>query len=181
MNGDITYGKKGRYSGPAGYKSAMRKKDTDDLIDNVDNNKEFDIIPGVYTNNVGRSCYIWNLLYPSSKINIGDYAYIFNLFLEDEEDIEKIHVKYPVEYDKIKKLIFNNGNEPYLARYGLRSIAIPVTDTVASIPQWIIDNIDYEEITNKHLQPIISLLPSICIYKSRISSTKNTYSPLISF
>jgi hypothetical protein len=63
----------------------------------------------------------------------------------------------------------------------MRSIAIPITDTVTSIPQWIIDFIDYEEITNKTLQPIVSLLPSIGIHKSRISSTKSTYSPLVSF
>jgi hypothetical protein len=63
----------------------------------------------------------------------------------------------------------------------MRSIAIPLTDTVSSIPRWIIEYIDYEGITNKHLNPIISLLPSLNINKSRISSTKSTYSPLISF
>jgi hypothetical protein len=169
INGDITYGKKGRYSGPKGYKS------------HPGTTKTINEIPGVYINNVGRSCYIWNLLYPASKINIGEYAYVFNLTIGDEEDLEKIKYKYPDEYEKIKATIFNNKDEPYLPRYGLRSIAIPVTDTITSIPPWIIDYIDYPGITNKHLQPIISLLPSICIHKSRISSNKSTYSPLITF
>jgi hypothetical protein len=175
MNGDITYGKKGRYSGPNGYKRAIRGNKTSPLTE------EKGAIPGIYTNNVGRSCYIWNLLYPTSKINIGDYAYIFNLNINDESDLEKLRIKYPNEYERIKTLIFYNKDEPHLAKYGLRSIAIPMTDTVTSIPRWIIDYINYPEITNKHLQPIISLLPSICIHKSRISSTKSTYSPLISF
>jgi hypothetical protein len=189
MNGDITYGKKGRYSGPKGYKNHIHTKSktgkNEDynyknwVEEEVDT--EVETIPGVYTNNVGRSCYIWNLLYPSSKINIGEYAYIFGLTIEDEEGLEKLKNKYPDEYERIKSLIFHNKNEPFLPRYGLRSIAIPVTDTVTSIPSWIIDFIDYPGITNKHLQPIISLLPSICIHKSRISSSKSTYSPLIAF
>lgn len=166
MNGDITYGRKARYSGPKGYKSKEKGETA---------------TPGIYTSSIGRSCYIWNLLYPSSKINVGDYAYIFNLTLEDKDDLKKMMHTHPEEYKKIIELIFENKNEPHLARYGLRSIAIPITDTVTSIPNWIIEYINYEEITNKHLQPIISLLPSIGIHQSRISSTKKTYSPLISF
>jgi hypothetical protein len=173
MEGDITFGKKVRYSGPKGYKDYVK-------IDPI-TEEEKERIPGVYVNNAGRSCYTWNLLYPSSKINIGDYAYIFNIKLEDEKDLNKIRFKYPEEYEKISSVIFHNNSEPYLPHYGLRSIAIPITDTISSIPTWIIDYIDYEEITNKHLQPIISLLPSIGIYKSRIDSQKSTYSPLISF
>jgi hypothetical protein len=174
MQGDITFGKRGRYSGPHGYKTVKRKI-------KKENEKNKNEVPGIYTSSVGRSCYIWNLLYPASKINVGDYAYIFDTTLESLYDLEKMKIKFPHEYDEIKRIIFENANEPYLARYGLRSIAIPMTDTVHSIPPWIIDFIDYENLTNKHLQPIISLLPSIGIHKSRISSTKSTYSPLISF
>jgi hypothetical protein len=174
MNGDITYGKKARFSGNKGYKDYVRN-------DPKDEKKIIETIPGVYVNNVGRSCYIWNLLYPSSKINVGDYAYVYNLVLEDEDSLLKMKNTYPNEYESIYNLIFHNDKEMYLPRYGLRSIAIPITDTITSIPQWIIDYIDYEGITNKTLQPIVSLLPSIGIHKSRISSTNSTYSPLISF
>jgi hypothetical protein len=189
MKGDITFGRRGRYSGPEGYKDhtnygSKTGKDEDYNYKSI-MEEELDVtvehIPGVYVNSVGRSCYIWNLLYPSSKINVGDYAYVYNLTLEDENDLYKMKEKYPEEYERINSLIFHNPDEKYLPRYGLRSIAIPVTDTVTSIPQWIIDYIDYEGITNKHLQPIISLLPSIGIYRSRIDSQKSTYSPLLSF
>jgi hypothetical protein len=146
-----------------------------------DKKKADKVISGVYTNNTGRSCYIWNLLYPSSKINVGDYAYIFNLTLENKEKLFHMEHQYPEEYKKVKELILENKNEAYLSRYGLRSIAIPLTNTITYIPKWIVDFINYEEITNKHLQPIISLLPSIGIHKSRISSAKSTYSPLIAF
>jgi hypothetical protein len=177
-NGDITFGKKGRYSGIKGYKDLYLDKEGKATHDKKKADK---VIPGVYINNVGRSCYIWNLLYPSSKINVGDYAYVFNLTLENENKLSLMEYRYPEEYKKVKKLILENNDEPYLPRYGLRSIAIPITNTITFIPTWIIDFIDYEEITNKHLQPIISLLPSIGIHKSRISSAKSTYSPLIAF
>jgi hypothetical protein len=174
--GDITFGKKGRYSGPNGYKSTTKTDETK----NEKDPKKIKYIPGMYTNNVGRSCYIWNLLYPSSKINIGDYAYIFNTSLEDITDIEKLK-DYPDEYKKIRSLIFENNDEPYLKRYGLRSIAIPMTESVTSIPKWLIKFINYGEITNKHLQPLVTLMPSINVYMSRMTGTKNTYSPLLSF
>jgi hypothetical protein len=180
MAGDVTYGKKSRYSGPQGYKTTKRKK----KIGESEAKKEAlskEVVPGLYTNSIGRSCYIWNLLYPASPINIGDYAYLFNTIIESKEDLKRLQYTFPEEYELIKRVVYENPAEPFLARYGLRSIAIPLTDTVKMIPPWLIDIIDYEGITNKNLQPIISLLPSIGIYKSRITSAKSTYSPLISF
>jgi hypothetical protein len=184
INGDITFGRKGRYSGPNGYKTVVRKKKGDGAAESKKNSQDpgdSKTVPGLYTNNIGRSCYIWNLLYPASKINIGDYAYIFNTNIETIDDLDKLKYEYPVEYENIKSLIFENDKEPFLSKYGLRSIAIPITERVTSIPKWIVKYIDYEEITNKHLQPIISLIPSVGTYTSRMAGTKNTYSPLISF
>jgi hypothetical protein len=177
MEGDVTCGKKSRYSGPQGYKTTKRKKKPGEEKSLLPK----EVVPGLYTNSIGRSCYIWNLLYPSSPINIGDYAYLFDTTIEDKEDLKRLQYTFPEEYELIKRVVYENPKEPYLARYGLRSIAIPLTDTIKTIPPWLIDFIDYEGITNKNLQPIISLLPSIGIYKSRISSAKSTYSPLIAF
>lgn len=157
-SGDFTFGRKQRFSGLNGYKT------------------------GIYQNNSGRSCLIWNLLNPLSKINAGDYCYILTTILYSEAEVENIRKYDPEMCDKIKQLIFHNKDTPELAKYGLRSIAFPLhSNAVTKMPEWIIPFIDYESLTNKHLQPIITLLPSIGIKTSRLSGTKTTYSPLISF
>jgi hypothetical protein len=136
----------------------------------------------MYQSNVGRSAYIWNLLYPKAKINPGDYCYIFSTNLYSENDIKYLQFKEPDTYKMLNGLIFNNEKEPELKKYGMGYIAIPATvESVASIPSWLIRHIDYAGITNKHLQPIISLLPSIGLHMSKLSGTKRTYSPIISY
>ena len=156
-NGDFTFGKKARFSGMKGYKTS------------------------VYQNNAGRSCLIWNLLNPLSKINTGDYCYIFNTILYNKASIEPLRNTYPEIYDKLISEVFENPKMPELAKYGLKSIAIPISASVNKIPDWIIPYIDYKTLTNTHLQPLISLLPSIEFKTSKFSGNKSTYSPLISF
>lgn len=155
--GDFTFGKKCRFSGMNGYKT------------------------GIYQNNAGRSCLIWNLLNPNSKIGTGDYCYIFQTKLYTRESIDAIEYKYPEVYKDIIDKIYNNKAMPELAKYGLKSIAIPISASVTKIPDWLIPHIDYENLTNKHLQPIITILPSVGARTSKIRGNTMTYSPLISF
>lgn len=155
--GDFTFGRKSRFSGVNGYKT------------------------GVYQNKAGRSCVIWNLLNPNSKINTGDYCYVLDLTLYTKDSILPLKTSHPEVYDALIENVFENPKIPELKKYGLRSIAIPISSTISKIPDWIIPYVDYKTLTNKHLQPIISLLPSIEFKTSRFSGTKNTYSPLISF
>ena len=163
VGGDLTLGKKARYSGVRGYKT------------------------GVYASDAGRSAYIWNLFYPNARISTGDYGYIFNTTLYTKDDVmKKLYPKFPKEAEMVIKLIFENTDKPdakdsKLAQYGLRSIMIPVSESVKKIPEWLIPFIDYPKLTNKHLQPLISLLPSVSLKLSAISSSKCTYSPLITF
>lgn len=158
QNGDLTLGKKARYSGPNGYKT------------------------GVYSNDSGRAAYIWNLLYPNKRISTGDYGYVFNTTLFTKDDvIKKVMPKYPEEAKLLLKYIFDNPNEPKLAQFGLKCIMIPQSESVKSLPEWLIPFVDYPKITQKHLGPLVTLLPSIGLKLSAVSSSKQTYSPLISF
>lgn len=158
QQGDLTYGRRARYSGPKGYKT------------------------GVYQNDAGRSAYIWNLLYPNNRLNVGDYGYIFNTSIVTEKDLEMLSKRFPTEAKWLNELIFNNPQEPKLKPFGLKAIMIPMgNESVKKIPDWIVPYIDYPKLTNKHLQPIITLLPSLGIQLSALSSSKVTYSPLTTF
>lgn len=152
-SGDKTYGRRSRYSGPDGYKT------------------------GVYQNSSGRGAFIWNILVPDEAINIHDYSYLFKTKVNTVEDCENLLSDHPSMQRKIADKIFGDEN---LRRYGLSMICVPIEGT-KPMPQWLIDIIDTEDVTNKHLQPIISLLPSIGIYNSRLSSTKTVLSSIISF
>jgi hypothetical protein len=162
-NGDVTFGRKSRFSGETAYKSRSDK----------------DGISGLYANNVGRSCYIWNLLYPQIKINPGDYAYVFSTIIEDETSLIRSHISAD-DREFIRKTVFNNPAEPHLAKYGMRSIAIPQVEGLI-VPSWIIESIDYDSLVDKHLQPIVSLLPSLGLQRSHGYNSKTSKSPLISF
>ena len=158
QKGNLTLGKRARYSGANGYKT------------------------GVYQNDAGRAAYIWNLLYPEAKIQTGDYGYIFNLTLETVNDLKKVEAKGFYEEAKLlRSLIFENPNEPKLEKYGLRCIMIPISESVKQLPDWMIPFVNYARLTNKHLQPLISLLPSVGLKLSALSSSKQTYSPLTTF
>ena len=116
------------------------------------------------------------------KIQTGDYGYIFNLTLETANDLKKVEAKGFYEEAKLlRSLIFENPNEPKLEKYGLRCIMIPISESVKQLPDWMIPFVDYARLTNKHLQPLISLLPSVGLKLSALSSSKQTYSPLTTF
>ena len=155
--GDFTFGKKCRFSGMTGYKT------------------------GIYQNNAGRSCLIWNLLNPTKKINRLDYCYVFNTTLYSEQSILPLKTTYPEVYQQLMEKVFHNKDMPELAKYGLKSIAIPISASVTKLPEWLVPYIDYKNLTNGHLQSIITLLPSIGFKTSKFSGNKCTYSPLISF
>ena len=162
-NGDLTLGRKARYSGPHGYKT------------------------GVYASDAGRAAYIWNILYPNYRISTGDYGYIFNTVLYTKDDVErKMMKRFPKEAQMLIDLIFEakdtkDAKDSKLAQYGLRSIMIPMSESIKKLPDWLIPFIDYPKLTNKHLQPLITLLPSVGLKLSALTSSKSTYSPLLVF
>jgi len=133
----------------------------------------------IYTNAGGRSCLIWNLLYPNNPINDGDYGYMFTIYPINKENYIKI--SDPIIRERIIKNVFENSKYPELANYDINYISIPKNNDVQRIPDWIIPFINMEDLINIHLQPLISLLPSLGLYRSRINSTTYTYSPIISF
>lgn len=154
--GDLTLGRKARYSGPKGYKT------------------------GVYRNDAGRAAFIWNLLYPQYKINAGDYGYVFQTTLYTEDDVRrKLMSKYPQMAQLLIEKIFKDEN---LAPYGLKSIMIPMgNEDVKKLPDWLIKYVDYNKLTQKHLGPLSTLCPSLGMRNTTISGQQTTYSPLVTF
>lgn len=154
--GDLTLGRKARYSGPKGYAT------------------------GVYRNDAGRSAFIWNILFPTEKINAGDYGFIFPTTVYTEEDVRrKIGRKYPEVAEELIEKIFKDEN---LAPYGLKSIMLPMGhENVKTLPEWMISVVDYDKLTRKHLSCINTLTPSIGVRNTALTSSQTTYSPLISF
>ena len=153
--GDLTLGKSTRFSGEE-YKN-------------------------VYTNAGGRSCLSWNLIYPDDAIHDGEYGYMFDLTGISEKDCEGFKESDPEIYKRVKEAIFHNTKHPDLATYGIKYISIPKDGENRTVPMWLRPFLDVDAMINKHLQPIASLVPSIGVYRSRISSTKHTHSPLIRF
>ena len=125
---------------------------------------------------------IWNRLYPLDQVLPGDTIMTFDTTVWDEASISKI-----TDQDmrlRIERLIFAdnyNGETNFVKRYGLKVIGVPRDGNNDTIPQWIVDIINFEEMAKRHLQSITDLLPSIGIKRSRISSTNFVKSNLISF
>lgn len=153
LEGDLSLGDIDRFSGKESYKD-------------------------IYTNAAGRGSLIWNELYPNDAVNPGEYVYQFSTTLATPEDCNKLLASNPDWYAVVMAKVF--GDER-LKRYGISKISIPRDGAVRAIPAWLIPFIDTEDLVRKHIQPIVSLIPSIGIYRSRVSSTEYKHSSLIQF
>lgn len=160
-NGDKTFGILKRFSGEDKYKD-------------------------VETTNIARMSIIWNRLYPLDPIEAGDMFYAFKTNIEKPEDCNKIQdleirakvldLIFDVDHKHIRE--FKNQD---FSRFGLKEIGIPKIGKPDKIPDWLIPLINIPDLITQHTQPIISLLPSIGIEKSKIDSTKSIKSTLVSF
>ncbi len=139
-----------------------------------------DSYKNIYTNAAGRSCLIWNLLYPDDPIKDGEYAYLFDTTLVLPEDVEKLKDTFPDIYSEIKEKIYNSKEHPQLAKYGIPYFAIPKESNLTDMPLWLKSVMDVDGMVYKHMQPISSLLPSLQgLNRSRISSTQYIHTNIV--
>jgi hypothetical protein len=125
---------------------------------------------------------IWNRLYPLDPVLPGDTMMTFEtkvwnsdqLSLITDENIKK-EIKEKIYAD------YYDGEINTLRRYGLKTVGVPRDGNLYTLPQWIIEIIDYEEMTSKLLQSISDLLPSVGISRSKVAAGDYKYSNLISF
>ena len=122
---------------------------------------------------------IWNRIYPEQKIGNGEYLMTFETKVHNENQLYLIQDEEMRE--KIRKAVYSDkwdGEENFLKSHGLSTVGIPRDGAVTSIPQWMIDIIDFDVMARKHLSAVTDLLPSLNMNKVKTKDF-NTYSSLL--
>lgn len=122
---------------------------------------------------------IWNRIYPNQKIGNGEYLMTFETRVHSESQLNLI--QDPEMREKIRNCVFSeryDGEENFLRSHGINTVGIPRDGPMTSIPQWLIDIIDYDVMARKHLQAITDLLPSLNMNKIKTKDF-NSYSSLL--
>jgi hypothetical protein len=102
-------------------------------------------------------------------------------YIIDVKDMTKLDLlgglkeAYPEIYARFEKDFFGKKE---LAKGGISYIALPMN--FEQIPDWIVPYVNIDLIWRKHLNPLISLLPSIGIRQDRIKG-KSFYSTILRF
>lgn len=107
---------------------------------------------------VFRGSSVWNELYPDRKIYSLDRVKLIKLTVVGPLDIERIKDKYPEEYQMVMDKIFRS-NKSDIVNAGLKVIAIP--NSLKSIPEWIVDLIDYDVIISDVISSFKSVLDAL--------------------
>ena len=107
---------------------------------------------------VFRGSMVWNELYPKQKIYSLDRVKIIKLITMKESDLDRIKLKYPKEYQMVLDKIYHSEKEE-IRKSGLKVIAIP--KTVKTIPNWLIDLIDYDIIVSDVISSFRSVLDAL--------------------
>ncbi|MGL4949614.1 MAG: family B DNA polymerase [Anaeroplasmataceae bacterium] len=123
---------------------------------------------------------IWNRLYPDQRIGSGEYLMTFETRIKSESDLVLISdVKMR---EKIITEIYrdrpSDKEKNFLTVKGLSTIGIPKDGQIQTLPQWMIEIIDYDIMSRKHLKAIIDLLPSLNMSKVKTKDF-TTYSSLL--
>ena len=122
---------------------------------------------------------IWNRLYPEQRIGNGEYLMTFETKIHSEAQLYMI--KDEEMREKIRKAVYGakwDGEDNFLRHHGLSTVGIPRDGAITTIPQWMIDIIDFEAMARKHLSAITDLLPSLNMNKVK-TKDYNTFSSLL--
>lgn len=125
-----------------------------------------------------RGAYAWNVIYPDMQIEFPETIDIVHLNIPTLETIEDMKDTYPVEYEHIKRYIFESKIEE-VRKKALTVIGIP--KNYASIPEWCKPYIDYDKIIDNNTGKLNSLLNSLGVGIISTSSNSKHFSNIIEF
>lgn len=125
-----------------------------------------------------RGAYAWNVIYPDMQIDFPETIDVVHLNIPTLETIEDMKDKYPVEYEHIKRYIFESKVEE-VRKKALTVIGIP--KNYDSIPEWCKPYIDYDKIIDNNTGKMNSLLNSLGVGIISTSSTSKHFSNIIEF
>lgn len=153
---------------------SLRAGETDFLIP-----KNIEVIDGYSdpsTLEQVRGTIIWNELEPDSTIVPPEKIQIAKLVTRDPNHplLLQMKDKYPRQYDKIMKVVYNQGrsNKIDISRFGFDVIAIP--KSVERIPEYIIPLIDFPLMVNSAVSNGFILLESLNIYCDTVKTKQRT-------
>ena len=90
----------------------------------------------------------WNTICPDDEIMLPDKLDVVLMKVPNEEALEPIREKFPVQYDRIKRLILNGPIKSFREK-GMKYLALP--NNIEKIPDWAIPLIDYDYISSRNL------------------------------
>jgi hypothetical protein len=122
--------------------------------------KELEAYKDPYREQGVRAIIAWNLIYPDKTIELPEKVDMIKVKMKTLDDIVELEDKEPLIYDRIKKGIFESGEEK-IAKKGIEVIAIP--RNVKKIPDWILSYIDYDTIVNNNVTKFHGVLESLGI------------------
>jgi len=129
----------------------------------------------MWLNVVIRGVELWNHIYPENKIEKYNKVYLLSTKLKTENDLHL--VEDPVMREYLMEKVFRNPVSNEAKKFGLGSIALPITMT--KYPAWMAPIIDVDKIVETHLQPMVSILPATGIYINRFTSNRTNVSSMI--
>ena len=94
------------------------------------------------------SIMVWNTIYPEQEILLPDKVDVVLLKIPNEESILGMKAKYPYEYDRITRLLFNGGFDKF-KNDGIKYMALP--NNIPGIPEFIIPYIDYDYVVSRNI------------------------------
>jgi hypothetical protein len=146
-NGGVTYLK------PQMFKAENAYKDIKDKEGNVIRSQAWSLP-------VFRGAMVWNEIYPENKIYSLDRVNIAKLAVTDMQSLERIRYKYPDDYDRIVKGVFNS-DDPRIRKAGLKVISIPAY--ITKLPDWIVELLDYDITISDTISSFRSVLDALHI------------------
>lgn len=150
-NGGLKYLKSSQYKSETSYK-------------NIQKAWSLPVFRGVAT---------WNELFEEKKIYSLDRVYIMKLNVGGITDLERIHEKYPDEYNKAVSKIFLSP-KPEIVKNGMKYICIP--SSMKKTPEWLIPLIDTDIIISDTISVFRSILKALNLEEMQFKTSNGNAS-----